>query len=216
MSQTMSELDCPAGCRGPLRQRNLNVGALVIDPIHTSTVYAGTGGDGGVFKSVDGGASWTKLAQFRLPGYWPFPVLANQIYSLLVDFVSPNILYASTARANGGCLSSDKLVFRSTDGGMSWSDSISPRLPVCEISEKQMVMDPTDPSTIYLAGGYARLLKTTDRGENWSGINDFGLGLSSAPTTLLIDPTNPATRYAGTNNGVSKSTDGGTTWAAPV
>jgi photosystem II stability/assembly factor-like uncharacterized protein len=128
----------------------------------------------------------------------------------------------------------DKLVFKSTDGGATWSADISPDLgcygsgdldPSLSGYVLSMVLDPTDRNTLYL-GAFVKqgLLKSNDGGANWSSV-----GLSPGVRTLVIDPTKPTTLYAGTggpnfdfpsdfpihmSGGVFKSTDGGASWSS--
>lgn len=75
--------------------------ALAIDPSARQTIYAG--GDGGLYKSVDGGASWSKL---------PFP--GDNAVALTVSPAQPNVILAISVRGQQG------LVYRSEDGGQSW------------------------------------------------------------------------------------------------
>jgi hypothetical protein len=76
------------------------VGALAIDPMSPSTVYAGTF-NGVVFKSTDGGGSWIQ------PGV---ALSGRQVTAIVVDPNSPSILYSATY-GDG--------VFKSTNGGGS-------------------------------------------------------------------------------------------------
>jgi photosystem II stability/assembly factor-like uncharacterized protein len=78
------------------------VRALAVDPVTPSTVYAATDG-GGVFKSADGGGSWTAINAGLSSG--------STVMALAVDPVTPSTVYAGT---NGGG------VLRSDDGGASW------------------------------------------------------------------------------------------------
>jgi photosystem II stability/assembly factor-like uncharacterized protein len=200
---------------------------LTGDPVDPATIYAG--GDEGLFKSLDGGGSWSQLADFQLtfPGlldpYAAFPPVAPApVSSLLIDFTNPKILYAGTTRVNG-CFASDILLYKSTDGGANWSSSINPENSGCS-TDGLLAMDPTDPHTLYLQsgddwGGYG-LSKSTDGGTTWGFIGSADLNYVYA---LVIDPTSPATLYAGTVSnpavpysgigGVQKSTDGGATWS---
>jgi photosystem II stability/assembly factor-like uncharacterized protein len=78
--------------------------ALVIDPLNPATLYVGAR-IAGVFKSTDGGASWTS-ANSGLP--------ASQgvsIGPLVIDPLNPATLYAGTSNAG---------VFKSADGGATW------------------------------------------------------------------------------------------------
>jgi hypothetical protein len=108
----------------------IDVRALAIDPTNTSTVYAGMGGGGeGVFKSVDSGANWSNLARFQISStrsyfYWPPFEEPGAVHSLLIDFANPSVLYAGTTGITGRC--SGNSLFKSTDGGLSWSDIAKP------------------------------------------------------------------------------------------
>jgi hypothetical protein len=85
--------------------------ALVIDPGNTSVLYAG-GVGGGVWKSVDSGASWLPTADS----------MANlAIASLVMDPTNPQVLYAGTGE---GFSNVDAIrgagVFKTLDGGQNW------------------------------------------------------------------------------------------------
>jgi photosystem II stability/assembly factor-like uncharacterized protein len=109
---------------------SIDIRAVAVDPFNAATLYAG--GAGGLFKTVNGGANWINSASFLIPPASPFFLVAEPpiIRSVAVDSATPNILYAETARA-GGCINSDRLLFKSTDFGATWDDSISPPLSGC-------------------------------------------------------------------------------------
>jgi photosystem II stability/assembly factor-like uncharacterized protein len=189
-----------------------------------STVYAG--GAGGVFRSTDGGANWNATGVTAYTG------------SLVADALNPNLLYAQTGRMNG-CNSDERLLLGSPDGGVSWTDSISPLNSGCilnvtlsSVRAAPMVTGPADSRILYLAesddqDGYSALLKSTDGGANWSTIWDWFQGLRAGIRALAIDPAHPATVYAGVDDGTAalagaqptpgstglfRSTDAGATW----
>jgi len=208
----------------------VNIRTLATDPANASILYAG--GLGGLFRSLDSGTSWTNLIQFQLPDpTWipplpqPPPFGAGPAYtrSLVINPANPNVIYALTWRYNA-CASPDKLVFKSVDGGATWSDGASPPFSGCRLNEP-MVLDPGDPDTIYLAeaedGAWLRMSR--DGGTNWSTVWDWTRGMESHLNALAIDPANSATLYAGisdvsqflegsTASGLMKSTDGGARW----
>jgi len=187
----------------------IDIRALAPDPVNADTIYTAVSIDG-VFKSADRGANWTKLAAFQLSRDFGFSGQAY-IRSFVIDFLRPNTLYALAARFEGAS-SADRVLFKSTDGGINWSDTGSPRSS--EYYPDALVMDPIDSNNLYLVSDFLEgdshaLLKSTDGGTNWSD----PLSSCCNPNALVIDPTNPATIYGGTPTGVLKSTDGGATWS---
>jgi photosystem II stability/assembly factor-like uncharacterized protein len=92
---------------------NIAVNSLAIDPRAPQTLYAGTGegyfnGDGvrgaGIFKTTDGGATWTRLSATATPDF-------RYVNDLVVSPRSSNRLYAATRTG----------VWRSTNGGNTWT-----------------------------------------------------------------------------------------------
>jgi len=206
----------------------VDVHTMAANPVNPAVLYASAGDS--IFQSVDSGENWAQLVQFQTPVIPPPPPLGNLpsggiaiANSLAVDFVKPNILYARTSHYNG-CFFLENFLFKSTDGGASWTDSISPPASGCALTTfwdpPWMVMDPSDPATLYVGesfeGGSA-VIKTSDGGANWQNIwqlwtDDF----PEAVHALAIVPSHNRTLYAGLSymGGVYKSTDGGETWSS--
>jgi photosystem II stability/assembly factor-like uncharacterized protein len=180
---------------------------LAIDPQNTTTLYAGT--SAGLFKSTDGGASWTE-ANSGLPA---------GIVSLVIDPQNTSTIYAaiySSAYLNGG-------VYKSTDGGANWKLTNSGLEAAQTLGA--LTMDPNNPGTLYLAAlcnlkpcDSAGVFKSTDGAASWIPASS---GLAAGYTfvdSFAIDPQNPDTIYATlfsptTGAGqVFKSTDGGRRW----
>jgi photosystem II stability/assembly factor-like uncharacterized protein len=175
-----------------------DVRAVAIDPVIPSNIYAGMGGlSTPLFKSVDGGASWTRLAQFQFGPY-------SWISAVLVGSANPNLIHAAVYS-----LYSYGTVFNTMDGGANW---IPARLPVQTVT---VMLDTAGSNTIYLGGDpdvcdEAELYKSVDGGSTWIHSYEW----DGAPVSALaIDPTNAGALYAGTGGGVFKSADGGATWA---
>ena len=193
-SWTEADYGLPVDLAGPY-----GVGVLAIDPQNPSTLYAGTNVNisledlGGIFKSTDGGASWTE-ADYGLP---PFP---NGFYvgarSLAVDPRNRNTVYTGLYFLGiyGG-------VFKSTDGRASWTEADSglPTGPWGVSAVDSLLIDPQNPSTVYVGVNGAGVFKTTDAGASWTAVN-FGLTTLSV-NVFAIDPQNTNTVYAGTNGG---------------
>ncbi len=86
---------------------------------------------------------------------------------------------------------------------------------------RTLAINPSSPDTMYTAGVAGGIWKTTNGGSSWSPLND--LMNNMAVTTIIIDPNNHDTLYAGTGegffnidavrgDGIFKSTDAGLTW----
>jgi hypothetical protein len=187
----------PSGDLGP------SVQALAIDPLTPSTLYAGGladpfSGTRGMFKSTDGGASWTAINT---------GLTTINVRMLAIDPKTPSTLYAGTAYYNESMTVG---VFQSTDGGASWSPVNTGLTEDLDVGT--FAIDPLTPTTLY-AGTYGSgVFKSTDSGGSWSAVNT-GLGNLDV-RALAIDPVTPSTLYAGTAGGVYRSTNNGGSWTA--
>ena len=177
--------------------RDTRVASLTLAPAQSSTVYAGTYG-GGVYKSVDGAQSWVKANN---------GVDAVLVSAVLVDPSAPGVVYAATSDG----------VSVSSDGGAGWRDSGS-GLPSVAVATLALT-GAGGGSPKLLAGTLGSgLYQSSDHGSTWTSA---GSGLTdSYVSSLAVDPSSPATLYAGTahpftgsnSERVFKSTNGGATW----
>ena len=203
----------------------IDIRTLAIDPANVANVYAGVGGGGeGVFKTTDEGGHWSNLAQFQIGGPPPSATASltqgepGVVNSLLIDFANPKVLYAATARIDRSCIYTDKLFFKSTDGGTSWDNITNPPQGGCAFffSPPVLTLAPNDSNELYLGGeddcGGAELDQSPDGGSDWK-LLPGGISSASGVNALAADPTDSSTLYAGAPEGVFKSTDGGANWA---
>ncbi len=194
------------------------IGSITIDPTDPSgsTLWVGTGeantcGSGcvhgtGLFKSTDGGDTWT--------GPYGRAVFSGRgIGAVAVDPRNPSVLYASTTMALHGhssscCSGIQRVVipgaalwgvYKSTDGGQSWtfihsgaattaacgtdiSAIAANTTPCTPRGVRQVVLDPTNPDVVY-AASYARgVWRSGDAGATWTQIQP---SLNAAITTTL-------------------------------
>jgi photosystem II stability/assembly factor-like uncharacterized protein len=130
---------------------------------------------------------------------------AGNVLALVVDPRNPRTLYAST----------DRGLFRTSDGGASWAAVSSPK--GLDAWGRSLAIDPQTSGTLYAALSGDRVYKSTDAGASWSAssgeMKDY-VTWSVLPGSLVIDPLNSATLYAAMHHGVYKSTDGGESWSA--
>ena len=129
-----------------------------------------------------------------------FPLYGARIDVLAVDPTDSAVMYA----ANGGAL------YRTTDGALSWQRlaSLTTGTAVTAI-----VVTPGTSDIVYVAAG--GVLRSADRGATWTKVNSglTGLSTSSAVETIALDPKKPSTLYAGTENGMFQTLDGGAHWS---
>jgi hypothetical protein len=177
------------------------VNSLAIDPKNPTTLYAGVGSGPRVYKSIDGGTSWSNSGSLSSFGF-------GTVDALAIDPINTTTIYAALADA-----SIDGGVYKSTDGGGNWVRTTLPS------GVRSLAVDPNHPTTLY-AGTELNFLsptgvyKSTDGGDSWNLIK------TSTPPLLLfgvralaVDPSNPTTVYVGEDGRVFKSTDGGTSWS---
>jgi len=164
--------------------------SIVVDPKDRDIIYLGME-NAGIYKSIDGGLSWSPVQQG----------LTNaQIRSMVIDPQDPQILLAGTL---GG-------VFKTLDGGKSWQ----------RIHSKKgifLLMDTEDSSHLFLSDGM-RIYSTNDQGETWKEIffdNDCGTSF----VDIKLDSRNGNNLFAARHGGgwpcmggVFDSMDGGQTW----
>src|SRR5439155_2806290 len=146
--------------------------------------------DDGVFKSLDGGITWTKL--LNIVGAWTIAVNRQDTNSVLVG-------------AGWGDIGATTGIVKSRDGGTSWRYTSA-------FNTYALVIDPQSSNIVY-AGGNGSFLKSTDGGQYWNAL--FPTWLFGRINTLAVDPKNPRIIYAGTyRTGVLKSIDGGSNWTS--
>jgi len=182
--------------------REWGIRALAADPATAGTVYAGTNG-GGLFKSADAGASWTASSTGLAGGISALVVDSRNARTLLMS--SGTSLYCGVelwgAGGNG--------VYRSTDGGTTWSPSTA---GLAATGVTALAADPNNPDVVYAGvnGGTGGVYKSTDAGLTWISVSS-----GSPIVTLLVDRAASGTVYAGSyGGGIFKTTDGGAHWAA--
>ncbi len=174
--------------------------SLTIDPTNSNKIYAGT--VNGVYRTVNGGTSWSILGPPNTP---TSPNRPSYAYDVAVDPSRPDTIYAATS----------DIVDKSTDGGNTWAIKSA---GFNEVGVTSIIIDPVSPSTLY-ANSYDGIYKSIDGGENWkqiiNGLSIPSIGDTPYVTKLAFDPNNSSTIYAATEyEGVFKSTNGGNSWSA--
>jgi hypothetical protein len=116
------------------------------------------------------------------------------VTEIVIDPTNPSTVYAAT----GAFGPNGDGVFKTTDGAASWTP-VKNGLPMgSHLDVRSLVIDPANPSTLYLTGVTGlSTFKTIDGGANWTPLNTAAAGLLAGGFALAIDPAQPSTIYAG-------------------
>ncbi len=212
-------------------QAFLSIGDIAVDPVNPDIIYVGTGEangghnnlpGGGMFKSTDAGGTWVPIGLDS----------AETIGRVIINPSDPNEIFAA---AVGSYFSPthQRGIFKSTDGGITWNQSLFVSDSTGAID---IVMDPANPDFLlaamwervrrpnssHLYGPSSGIYKSTDNGDTWEPLGP-ATGLPNASSSnvgrigLAISKTNPNISYALYNDGavytgLFKTTDYGSSW----
>lgn len=207
-------------------QGTSSIGCVTIDPVNTNIIWVGSGennnqravayGDG-VYKSEDGGKTWKNMGLKN----------SEHIAKIIVDPKNHQTVYVAAygpVWSEGG----DRGVYKSTDGGQTWTcvKSVSAYTGCSDL-----VIDPSDPNTLYASfhqrmrkvftyiggGPESALFKSTDGGASWKKVEGGFPSGELGRIGIDVSPVNPNLVYAvveGKDNkgGVYASKDKGASW----
>jgi photosystem II stability/assembly factor-like uncharacterized protein len=208
-------------------QGTSSIGVVTLAPTRPLTVWVGTGennsqrsvgwGDG-IYRSEDGGKSWTNLGLKA----------SEHIGAIVVHPTNPDVVWVA---AQGPLWSAggDRGVYKTTDGGKTWKQ-------VLKVDEwtgaNEVHLDPHDPNVLY-ASTYQRhrrvwtlinggpgsgIWKSMDGGETWTRLKnglpsgDMGRAGLAVPKTER-DVIVATVEAAGDERGTYRSEDGGANWS---
>lgn len=158
--------------------------SIAVDPQNSQTIYVTTFG-GGVFKTINGGASWDPANE---------GLGSLDIRCLIINPDNSGHLYLASADG----------IYQSLDGGANWQKK-DRGLGTPDV--RFIALAQTNPELLY-AAGYNGVYRSEDNGNNWS------LSLSAPDVrSIAIDPGNPDIVYAATWGGIYKTGNGGAEWA---
>jgi len=211
---------------------NISVFCLTIDPHNNDIVWAGTQYQRGIFKSVDGGGTWSQMNN----GVQEKGITFR---GFTVDPASSDIVYAAGEISSWEWSGQNRTgrefdmtqgaVYKTTDGGQNWVKILQG-----DDLARYIWIDPRNPQVLYVSHGIfdreaansdpvkgvpggVGILKSTDGGQTWQPANN---GLKNLYVgSLFMHPQNLDILLAGAGNvtyhegsGAYLSTNGGATW----
>ena len=190
----------------------ISIGDVAVSASNPNVVYVGTGeanssrstywGDG-VYKSTDGGKTWTNVGLKD----------TQHIGRMVIHPKNPDIVYVAAL----GHLYSDndeRGVFKTVDGGKTWTKSLDVKADGKVIGASDIVMDPKKPEILYaatydkerkpwtfnLGGPGSAIYKTVDAGKTWTKLTTGLPGGMLGRIGIDISLKNPLVLYANIEN----------------
>jgi photosystem II stability/assembly factor-like uncharacterized protein len=193
-----------------------HIGKIIVHPDNSDVVYVAAigplwseGGERGLYKTTDGGQSWTNILSFDEH---------TGVNDVVMDPRNPDVLYASSLQRRrhvytyvGGGPGSG--LHKSTDGGQTWN-KIQNGLPKVELGRIGLAISPANPEYIYAiveaAQGESGFFISTNRGASWEKRSDH-VTSGNYYQEIIADPIDANTIYS-MDTWMSVSHDGGRTF----
>lgn len=198
------------------------IGAILVHPENSDIVWVAaygphrqSGGDRGVFKTTDGGETWTNVLH---------PSDHTGCWELHMDPRNPDVLY-TVAHQRQRYLSTivtggdESAIYKSTDGGENWT-RLKGGLPQKKVGRIGMAISPVDPDVLYAVvdakavdhkenrGSY----RSRDGGASWTKMSEYSTSYAFYCQKLFCDTKNVDRVYA-MDIFTQVSIDGGRTWS---
>jgi photosystem II stability/assembly factor-like uncharacterized protein len=169
--------------------------------------FNGSGEGSGIWKSNDGGETWTKITKGmpydteNAPNPRPENLLETGRNALSIYPKDTNIVYALIEHANGG-------VYRSNDRGETWTRVAEINANPRPMYFSQIRVDPNNDQRVWIAG--VTMQYSEDGGRTWSG--NYARAPHADTHAIWIDPNDSNHLIIGNDGGINITYDRGRTW----
>jgi photosystem II stability/assembly factor-like uncharacterized protein len=200
----------------PMLPKTQHIGRIVIDPRDPDVVYVAAmgplwapGGDRGLFKTIDGGKTWTNTKSISAQ---------TGFTEVVIDPSNPDVLYAASLqreRREYGFLPGgpESAIWKTTDGAKTWT-KLTNGLPTGDIGRIGLSVCRSRPGTVYATvhakGAANGFYRSDDAGSTWRNVNNSN-GTAWFYSQVRCDPTDAEHVYR-LNANSQESYDGGKTW----
>ncbi len=156
-----------------------HIGEIIVDPKDPNTIYVAaygplwsSGGERGVYKSEDGGATWNQVLKISEH---------TGVADIVMDPRNPKVLYASAhqrQRKGYGYVSGgpESAIYKTEDGGKTWSKR-NKGFPSGDIGRIAIAISPINPDVLYThleaQDGQNGSFISKDRGASWIKVSDY-------------------------------------------
>jgi photosystem II stability/assembly factor-like uncharacterized protein len=193
-----------------------HIGKILIDPRDSKVIYVaaqgplwGPGGQRGLYKSTDYGATWDSVLYISKN---------TGVNDVVMDPRNPDVLYASSYQRrrhvwvliDGG---PEGAIYKSTDAGKMWN-KLESGLPKGDLGRIGLAISPVNPDYVFAIieakenGGF---YKSINRGASWEKTNDYKTRSAQYYNEIFCDPKDIDKIYS-LDTRTAVSTDGGKTF----
>ena len=180
----------------PMLPKSQHIGRIVIDPRDPNVVYVAAvgplwapGGERGLFKTSDGGNTWTNTK--AISQYTGFT-------EVVMDPLNPDVLYAASYQRERRAYSflpagTETAIWKTTDGAKTWT-KLTSGLPTGELGRIGLSVCRSRPNTVYAIiharGNTGGTFRTDDAGVTWRQTNNVN-STAWFYGQIRCDPTDP-------------------------
>jgi len=178
------------------------IGKILINPQNPDIVYVaaegsvwGSGGDRGLYKTTDGGKTWSAV----------LTISENTgVSDMVMDPRDPDVIIAAShqrrrhvfTKIDGG---PETAIYKTTDGGKTWR-KIKTGLPSCDKGAIGLAISPVNPDYVYAiieaADNKGGFFRSVDRGETWEKMSSQTSTSPQYYNEIFCDPVDVNTVYS--------------------